>query len=67
MTEHCINCFTGIAPCESSRAVAEGWEVQSPSPRRAECVFSGAVGQSTVIRVAAVVPLISCSGVPTPT
>jgi hypothetical protein len=30
-------------------------------------VFGLRVGQSTVMRVAAVVPLITCTGVPTPT
>jgi transposase len=53
--------------CNAIRMAAKRMEVQSPSPPRAACIFSSwEVGQSTVMRVPAVVPVTSTDGVPVP-
>ena len=64
---HCARLLTESQHCNAIRMAAKRMEVQSPSPPRAACIFSSwEVGQSTVMRVPAVVPVTSTDGVPVP-
>jgi hypothetical protein len=67
MAEHCIGCLTGSRGALKHYSRGKGMRAQFPLPRHGARIFFGpGVGQSTVMRVPAVVPLTSANGVPVP-